>query len=205
MTRVKICGLKIAESVHVATKERADMVGFVFAKSKRQLTLQEAKQLAKDVPPSVLKVGVFVNERLENVLTIAQQVPLDVIQLHGHETDEYIQKIPYPTIKALGIRTEEDVKSLSNYPSATYMLVDAPIAGSGETFNWALLKNVQQPLILAGGLHINNVEEAIRTVNPYMVDVSSGVETNGQKDSEKIKQFIQRAKQGEMTDDRSND
>lgn len=205
MTNVKICGLKDVNSVQAAVEAGADLIGFVFAKSKRQVSVAEAQQLAMNVPQTIVKVGVFVDEPLDSLLEIAKQVPLDCIQLHGNETNAYIQSIPYPTIKAIGIQTEEDSKKLSEYKAATYMLVDAPIAGSGETFAWQLLKDVQRPIIVAGGLHADNVAEAIRILNPHTVDVSSGVETNGEKDPLKIKQFILKAKQGEMTDDRNDD
>ncbi|WP_010287475.1 phosphoribosylanthranilate isomerase [Kurthia massiliensis] len=202
MTKVKICGLKEEAHVQAAVDAGADAVGFVFAKSKRQITVERAQQLAKHVPSHILKVGVFVNETVETMKDIAARIPLDVIQLHGQEGNDIIQQLQYPTIKAIGVHTAADVAALSQY-EATYMLVDAPIAGSGETFDWSLLKTSVPNLILAGGLTIDNIETAIDTVSPYMVDVSSGVETDGIKDSVKITQFIKAAK-GEIVHDNSN-
>lgn len=189
MTKVKICGLKEVEHVKAAVDAGADAVGFVFAKSKRQVTPVQAQELAKHVPPSVLKVGVFVNETAETMNEMAQMVPLDVIQLHGEESDEVIERLQFPTIKAIGVKTTEDVAALAQY-TTDYVLVDAPVAGSGETFDWSLLEKSYPNLILAGGLNEQNITIALTKVAPYMVDVSSGVETDGVKDNAKIARFI---------------
>lgn len=196
MTKVKICGLQEPEHVRAAVEAGADAIGFVFAKSKRQVTVAQAQQLAQHIPRNVLTVGVFVDETVEVMQQVAKNVPLDVIQLHGQETNAVIQQLSYPTIKAVGVRTAADVEALQAFES-DYVLVDAPVAGSGETFDWNLLTTRNPQLILAGGLSIDNIAEALTRVAPYMVDVSSGVETNGVKDTAKISAFITAVKNGE--------
>lgn len=196
MTKVKICGLQEPEHVRAAVEAGADAIGFVFAKSKRQVSVAQAQQLAQHIPHNVLTVGVFVDETVEVMQQIAKTVPLDVIQLHGHETNAVIQQLIYPTIKAVGVQTAADVEALQTFES-DYVLVDAPVAGSGETFDWDLLTTRYPQLILAGGLSRDNVTEALTRVAPYMVDVSSGVETNGVKDTAKISAFITAVKNGE--------
>ena len=196
MTNVKICGLKEPEHVQAAVAAGVDAVGFVFAPSKRQVTVEQATMLAQHVPKHVLKVGVFVDETVETMLAIAKRVPLDVIQLHGQETTDVIRQLPYPTIKAVGVRTTADIDTLQTFDS-DYVLVDAPIAGSGEPFDWNLLTARYENLILAGGLSNDNITEALQRIAPLMVDVSSGVETNGVKDPAKISAFIAAVKNGE--------
>lgn len=202
MTKVKICGLKEVPHVKAAVEAGADAVGFVFAKSKRQVTVAQAQALAKYVPKGVLKVGVFVNETADVMNDIAKSVPLDVIQLHGEEGADVIEQLQFPTIKAVGVKTTEDVASLAQY-ATDYVLVDAPVAGSGETFDWSLLETTYPNLILAGGLNNDNITTALTKVAPYMVDVSSGVETDGVKDSAKIERFIAAVK-GEIVHDNIN-
>lgn len=202
MTKVKICGLKEVPHVKAAVEAGADAVGFVFAKSKRQVTVVQAQELAKHVPAGVLKVGVFVNETADVMNDIAKSVPLDVIQLHGEEGADVIKQLQFPTIKAIGVKTTEDVASLAQYDT-DYVLVDAPVAGSGETFDWSLLETTYPNLILAGGLNNDNITAALKKVAPYMVDVSSGVETDGVKDNAKIERFIAAVK-GEIVHDNIN-
>ena len=196
MTKVKICGLMELEHVKVAVESGADAIGFVFAKSRRQVTVEQAKELATAVPSNVLKIGVFVNEALEEVERIAREVPLDVVQLHGDEDSDYVQRLSLPIIKALSIRNQEDVRQASRY-EVDYFLFDAPgveyRGGSGHSFDWSLLTKANishDKVILAGGLNEENINEAINSVKPFMVDVSSGVETAQRKDAEKIRTFI---------------
>ncbi|WP_088007933.1 phosphoribosylanthranilate isomerase [Indiicoccus explosivorum] len=200
MTLVKICGLKEAEHVKAAVDAGADFIGFVFAPSKRQVSVETAKELAASVPGTVKKVGVFVNETPEEMNRIAREVGLDFIQLHGDETEETVQALDFPVIRAASIRTQEDGVKLSA-PDAAFVLADAPgkeyRGGSGETFEWELLKGFSEQenrLAVAGGLHADNVADAIRVLRPALVDVSSGVETDGRKDPQKITAFITAAK-----------
>lgn len=202
MTKVKICGLKEPQHVRAAVEARADAIGFVFAPSKRQISIEQAHQLAKEVPGEVLKIGVFVNPSVEELRAAVEGVPLDYVQFHGEETPEFIRQQGYPAIKALSVRDEEDVRAAANY-NVDYYLFDAPgtdfKGGSGHTFDWTLLEMAGIPrdkLILAGGLKAENIAEAVSLVSPYMVDVSSGVETDGIKDEAKINAFIQAVKKG---------
>ncbi|SES10727.1 phosphoribosylanthranilate isomerase [Psychrobacillus sp. OK032] len=199
MTKVKICGLMEKEHVAAAIEAGADAIGFVFAPSKRQITVEKAQELAKAIPSTVWKVGVFVNPTKEELERAYHEVPLDFIQFHGSETPDDIQSTKYPSIKALSIRSEEDVEAAKGY-NTDFFLFDAPQAGSGITFDWQLMKGhavAQEKVILAGGLNTENVAEAIHRVKPYMVDVSSGVERQGKKDEQLIKAFIQTVKSEE--------
>lgn len=200
MTKVKICGLMQKEHVEIAVKAGADAIGFVFAPSKRKVTITQAHELAKDVPPGVWKIGVFVNPTKEELITAIQGVPLDYIQYHGKETPEFVRANELPSIKALSVQNEADVLQAKKYDTDFY-LFDAPgtdyQGGSGEVFDWKLMEVNHIPsekIILAGGLNPNNVRDAIQRVNPYMVDVSSGVERNGSKDKELIQSFISAVK-----------
>lgn len=205
MTKVKICGLKEPEHIQTAVLAGADAIGFVFAPSKRQISIEKAKELAKFVPKGVLKIGVFVDPTIEELEQIVDAVPLDYVQFHGHETPEYIESCQYPSIKALAVKTVADVENGSKY-NTDYLLFDAPgtdfKGGSGMSFDWQLLQGhgiSENRLILAGGLNPSNVGDAINRVKPYMVDVSSGVEVNGRKSNELIKAFIQAVKDEERS------
>ena len=194
------------EHVEIAVRAGADAIGFVFAPSKRKITIEKAHELAKVVPSGVWKIGVFVNPTIEELITAIQQVPLDYIQYHGQETPESVQTNNLPSIKALSVQDEVDVLRAKQYVT-DYYLFDAPGSdfqgGSGTVFDWKLMEANQIPtekIILAGGLNPDNVKEAIERVNPYMVDVSSGVERNGSKDTELIQSFIRAVKDGGRND-----
>ena len=197
MTKVKICGLMEEEHVKVAVDAGADAIGFVFAPSRRRVTIEEAQVLARNIPPGTLKVGVFVDASIEEIEETYRRVPLDLIQFHGGESAEFIRKVRLPSIKVLAVHSDEDVKRAPQY-EADYYLFDTPgtdfKGGSGTTFDWELMNNVgiqADRVILAGGLNAENVGEAVRRVQPYMVDVSSGVESMKRKDSYLIRTFIQ--------------
>jgi|SRR5690625_44311 len=196
---VKICGIKTMEIAQIASDSGADLLGFVFAPSKRQITPKDAARIVQALPGSVLKVGVFVNETAKHIVQIADEVGLNIIQLHGEESPDILHTLGYPTIKAFPI-DEITRTNVRNFPS-DYLLVDSPKGkyhgGTGQPFNWNLVPHLaheQDKLILAGGLTPDNVKEAVRIVQPDGVDVSSGVETNGEKDPLKIKQFIKNVK-----------
>lgn len=196
MTLVKICGLQEVEHVRAAVEAGADAIGFVFAKSRRQVTLSQAQKMTAVVPKDILKVGVFVNETCETVEKYAKEVPLDYVQLHGDESIEFVNSISVPVIKAFSIASKQDVQNALTYEVDLY-LFDTPgiefRGGSGKTFDWGLLNSeipLKEKVILAGGLNAENVRVAIQKVHPYMVDVSSGVETDHCKDESKIRAFI---------------
>ncbi|MEH7540490.1 phosphoribosylanthranilate isomerase [Bacillus thuringiensis] len=200
--KVKICGITDVETAKSACEYGADALGFVFAESKRKITPKRAKEIIQELPANVLKIGVFVNESVEVIQKIADECGLTHVQLHGNEDNHQIRRLNIPSVKSLGVTSESDMKNAQGY-EADYILFDSPKekfhGGNGKTFSWELLghipKELRKKTILAGGLNALNIEEAIRIVRPYMVDVSSGVETEGKKDVEKIKQFIIKAKE----------
>lgn len=196
---VKICGIQTKEAAKVAAANGANLIGFVFAESKRKIEPHVAADIAAVVPEHVKKVGVFVNESIENMIRIAEIVRLDYIQLHGDEKPEIAEKLPFKVIKAFSVNPD-NLSAIQSYP-CDYYLLDSPKGkyrgGNGKTFNWNLIDKLNMDLnkvILAGGLSSENVQDAIKLVKPAGVDVSSGVETNGEKDHEKMKHFIKKAK-----------
>ena len=194
MTKVKICGLSTKEAVETAVSAGADYIGFVFAPSKRQVTLGQAAELAKLIPVNVKKVGVFVSPSRAELLEAIEKVGLDLVQVHGQVADELFEDLPCSSIQAVQV----DREGLVPNSQADYLLFDAPVAGSGQTFDWGKLDTAElaQPFFIAGGLKEDNVAKAIQHFTPYAVDVSSGVETDEQKDHEKIRRFIERVKHG---------
>ena len=194
MTKVKICGLSTKGAVETAVSAGADYIGFVFAPSKRQVTLDQATELAKLIPSHIQKVGVFVSPSQSELLEAIEKVGLDLVQVHGQVADDLFENLPCASIQAVQVDGDGHVPS----SQTDYLLFDAPVAGSGQTFDWGQLDTTKlaQPFFIAGGLNEDNVEEAIQHFTPYAVDVSSGVESNGQKDHEKIRRFIERVKHG---------
>ncbi|MEK3800121.1 phosphoribosylanthranilate isomerase [Peribacillus sp. FSL H8-0477] len=197
--KVKICGLTSLEAAQTAENAGADFLGFIFADSKRKISPEKAKEIIEKLNGKALKVGVFVNESLEEMERIQHFTGIDIIQLHGQESVEKAGSFSIPVIKAFSIRNEVDFKKIDDYP-VDYQLLDLPKdSGSSneETLDWQMIHRLRQSrnrLILAGGLTPMNVFEAIKLVQPFAVDVSSGVETNGYKDHEKIRLFIKNAK-----------
>ena len=194
MTKVKICGLSTKGAVETAVSAGADYIGFVFAPSKRQVTLEQAAELVKIIPTYVKKVGVFVSPSRAELLEAIEKVGLDLVQIHGQVADDLFADLPCSSIQAVQVDGNGHVPN----SQADYLLFDAPVAGSGQTFDWGLLdtKDLSQPFFIAGGLNEDNVARAIQHFSPFAVDVSSGVETDGQKDHEKIRRFIERVKNG---------
>lgn len=194
---VKICGVTDITAAHVVEQAGADFIGFVFAKSKRQVTPTVAKTIIQSLDTSIKTVGVFVDHPKDTVEKIARDVGLDYVQLHGSETPAEILDYTVPVIKALTLTTKADLTQLTAYDGkCAYVLVDGSVPGSGETFNWAWLSEtlLQTPLLLAGGLNIDNLDAAKRLTAISGFDVSSGVETEGKKDHQKITAFINKAK-----------
>ena len=194
MTKVKICGLSTKEAVKTTVSAGADYIGFVFAPSKRQVTLEQAAELAKLIPVNVKKVGVFVSPSRAELLEAVDKVGLDFVQVHGQVANDLFEDLPCGSIQAVQVDEGGHVPN----SQADYLLFDAPVAGSGQTFDWGRLDTTElaQPFFIAGGLNEDNVARAIQHFSPFAVDVSSGVETDGQKDHEKIRRFIERVKHG---------
>ena len=194
MTKVKICGLSNIEAVETAVSAGADYIGFVFAPSKRQVTVEQAIELVKFIPSHIQTVGVFVSPSRAELLEAVDKVGLDFVQVHGQVVDKLFENLPCGSIQAVQVDEGGHVPN----SQADYLLFDAPVAGSGQTFDWGQLDTTElaQPFFIAGGLNEDNVARAIQHFSPFAVDVSSGVETDGQKDHEKIRRFIERVKNG---------
>lgn len=189
MTKVKICGLKTLSAVQQAVACQADYIGFVFAKSSRQISIDQAHDLAKVIPKTIKTVGVFKDVTLSCLLEHIEKVPLDMVQIHGSFEEDALSSLSVPVIRAFSVTDIQQTK-------ADYLLIDAPVSGSGQVFDWKSIdpNHIKHPFFIAGGLDSSNVGSAITYFNPDVVDVSSGVETDGQKDNHKIKAFIEGVK-----------
>jgi len=198
MTRLKICGLFREADISYANVVRPDYVGFVFAPSRRQVTREKAAELRKLLDPSIPTAGVFVDEKTSRILELLSDGIISIVQLHGHEDEEYIADLKEKTkaliIKAVKPENRDDVRNAEK-SSADFLLFDSG-AGTGRVFDWSLLEGVQRDYFLAGGLNKDNVEEAINVLHPFAVDLSSGVETDGFKDLEKMKEIRRLVKNG---------
>ncbi len=201
--RVKICGITRIEDLRVACDAGADAVGFVFyAKSPRHVTIETATELVRALPPFVQSVGLFVDAGPAFVEAVLAAAPLDLLQFHGDETAAECARYGRPWIKAIRVNPETDLlKCAADFDAARGLLLDAFVpgvpGGTGERFDWKLIPPaLPRPVILSGGLTPDNVAEAVRSVKPWAVDVSSGVEASkGIKDAHKVARFIANAKE----------
>ena len=200
MTKIKMCGMMQPKDVIAACTAGADYIGFILSDGFRRSiglgTFCELASYADDYNRDAKKVGVFVNEPMENILEYYAEM-LDVIQLHGNEYNDYITELKArtgkPVIKAFKITSEDDVK-YAQKSKADFVLLDSG-TGTGKLFDHSLVKDIGRPYFLAGGLDPENVAEAIGALHPYAVDVSSGIETDGRKDAEKIRRFAETVRQ----------
>lgn len=194
MTQIKICGIKRDEDVDYINELKPDYCGFIvnFPKSHRSLDIDELKSLAQAVDGEIKRVGVFVNNDINSISRLLNEGIIHIAQLHGSEDESYINNLrnltSKPIIKAFNIKSQDDVLNATR-SSADYILLDKG-QGSGETFDWSLISSIDRPWFLAGGLGPDNLEEAIKTIRPYAVDLSSSVETNKVKDKDKILKVI---------------
>lgn len=192
-TKIKFCGLSRNCDIETANALSPDYVGFVFAKnSRRCVSFAQAKELKALLAPGILTVGVFVNEDPRTVTALLEAGVIDAAQLHGDEDTDYIRGLKSltkaPLIKAFGLRSIHDLTAVERCP-ADLVLLDSPGGGTGRLFDWQLLEDIQRPYFLAGGLSAENVGKAIARLRPFGVDVSSGIETGGYKDREKMTAF----------------
>ena len=182
---IKICGIRRKEDIDIISKYKPDYIGFIFAKSKREVTPETVAEITKNLDKDIKKVGVFVNATYEKINEAVQVAKLDVVQLHGDENDEYISNLDCKCEiwKAVRVRDGED---LDKYTDKEY-------GGSGQTFDWHGGGSIKtdKPIMLAGGIKTENVIEGINIFKPVGVDISSSVETDGFKDEQKIKKFIE--------------
>lgn len=197
MTKIKICGLSREEDIIAVNETMPDYIGFVFAESKRRISREKALELKKLLNPNIKAVGVFVNAPITEVANCCADNTIDLIQLHGDESDEYMAQLKSitdkPIIRAVRVRSTEDIMKADHLP-CDYLLFEAYIkdqyGGSGVTFDWSLIPKIEKPFFLAGGLDRTNINEAVRQCDPYCLDISSGVETNWRKDNKKIKEIV---------------
>ena len=186
--KVKMCGMRRKEDIAYANEVKPDAIGYIFfSKSKRYVTGQQARELDQNLDQKILSVGVFVNETIEKVTEIANEVPLDVIQLHGDEDVIYIEQLRQQTDKEIwkAVRVK-DTKDTFTEEKDMY-------GGTGKVMNYDLIpkEGIRKPFFIAGGLHSKNIKEITKKVHPYGIDISSGIETDGYKDLKKMKEIMQ--------------
>ena len=196
MPKIKICGIRRFEDIEMVNKYLPDYVGFVFAESKRKVTHDTAYQLKDKLNPNILSVGVFVDAPQDEILELYNGGAIEIAQLHGGENEEYITDLKEKTdnelkiIKAIEISKGTELNEYDN-SKADYLLLDSG-KGSGKTFDWKLIKKeIKKDFFLAGGLSSSNILEAIEQFNPYAVDLSSALESDGFKDENKIKEIME--------------
>lgn len=194
-TKIKICGLKCPEDIAYVNEAKPDYCGFIieFPKSSRNVTGDQVRILIAELDKNIIPVGVFVNAAPERVEELLLDGTIRIAQLHGQEDDDYIRRIQKNTgsqvIKAFSVKAAQDIELALKSP-ADYILLDQGGGGTGQTFDWALIPEIKRPFFLAGGLGADNLEQAVDTIRPYAVDLSSSVETGGVKDRSKILEAV---------------
>ncbi|MDR3071855.1 MAG: phosphoribosylanthranilate isomerase [Endomicrobium sp.] len=196
MTKIKICGLKREEDIDFVNIAKPDYIGFVFAGTKRKIDFNTAEKFKSLLSKEIQAVGVFVNENIADIANLCKYSVIDLIQLHGEEDEFYIsklkEKVKQSVIKVVKI-SRETVCNVDT--KADFVLFDTytnfEYGGSGKIFNWNLIKEFKKPFFVAGGLNKDNIEKVLAELNPYCVDLSSGVEMNGVKDLSKIREITQ--------------
>ena len=194
-TKIKICGLKRPEDITYVNEAKPDYCGFIieFPKSSRNVTGDQVRTITANLHPDIIPVGVFVNASLERVEELLLDGTIQIAQLHGQEAEDYIRRIQRNTrhqvIKAFSVKTTQDIELALQSP-ADYILLDQGSGGTGKTFDWSLIPEITRPFFLAGGLGPDNLVQAVRTIRPYAVDLSSSVETDGVKDRSKIVEAV---------------
>ena len=184
--KIKICGLFNSADIDYVNEALPDYIGFVFAESRRKITPETAREFKKRLDPRIKTVGVFVNADITDITRLYADGVIDIAQLHGSEGSEYIENLK----KACGIKVIKAVNAGNDYPqNADFLLFDNGKGGTGEAFDWKLLPKTQKPFFLAGGINLNNIEQAVKQ-GAYCIDLSSGVETDGKKDREKILKIV---------------
>ena len=194
-TKIKICGLKCPEDIAYVNEAKPDYCGFIieFPKSSRNVTGDQVRIFIAELDKNIIPVGVFVNAAPERVEELLLDGTIRIAQLHGQEDDDYIRRIQKNTgsqvIKAFSVKAVQDIELALKSP-ADYILLDQGGGGTGQTFDWSLIPEIKRPFFLAGGLGADNLEQAVDTIRPYAVDLSSSVETDGVKDRSKILEAV---------------
>lgn len=197
--RIKICGMRTGADIDAVNAVRPDFAGFIFDPTRRRyIDPEKARELMDHLDPFTEPVGVFVNAKEEDIDSVIEKARLRTVQLHGQESNAYMDALrkrhPYiKIIKAYEIRTKENLEEAEK-SHADLVLLDHGKGGTGEAFDWSLLQDAARPFILAGGLTPDNVAEAIRAIHPAGIDASSSLETDGHKDPEKIRRFVEAAR-----------
>ncbi|WP_405303388.1 phosphoribosylanthranilate isomerase [Methanobrevibacter sp.] len=196
MVKIKICGLKRLEDIDIVNKYKPDYIGFVFADSKRKVSHELASEMKKNLSSDIISVGVFVDAEIDEIINLFNRGIIEVAQLHGQENEEYIGCLKERTggkIKIINAIEMDDEEDLLEYESsiADFLLLDSG-KGSGKTFDWNLIrKDLNKEFFLAGGIDISNISKAINEIDPYAIDLSSSLETDGFKDESKIKEIME--------------
>lgn len=203
MVEIKVCGIRRKEDIDYVNVLKPDYMGFIFAESKRQITKETAKHLKDRLDKNIKTVGIFVNEDIDNLIKITDFVDLDIVQLHGDEDFNYIEslrkRIDKDIWKAIRVKNKDSLSEIQKL-DVDGILLDTyskeAYGGLGETFDWNIAKNLKldKKIILAGGISVENLEQGIIKLNPDIIDVSSGVETDGFKDFDKMKNFINKGR-----------
>ena len=201
MTKIKLCGLSRPQDIEATNQLRPDYIGFVFApQSRRYVSPGAAARLRRQLAPNIKAVGVFVQESPENAAALAAKGIIDLIQLHGNEPEDYIRRLRSltgaPIIKAFSIAGPQDVREAQE-SSADFILLDSGSGGTGNAFDWELIREIKRPYFLAGGLTVHSAARAVKALSPYGVDVSSGIETDGKKDRKKMAAFVRAVRENE--------
>ncbi|WP_288310924.1 phosphoribosylanthranilate isomerase [uncultured Acidaminococcus sp.] len=199
MTKIKLCGIRRPEDVAMVNRAQPDYAGFVFAPGRRQVTAEQAENLRRQLDPAIAAVGVFVKAPVEEAAALANRGTIQLIQLHGEEDEAYVkalrERTTAPIIRVIRVRGPESLRDLDRY-DCDYFLLDTysgiQFGGLGKTFDHSLLRQARfsRPFFLAGGLDADNVAAAIAGYSPFGVDTSSGIETAGTKDENKIRAFV---------------
>ena len=202
-TRVKICGITRRQDAQFAASIGVDAIGLVFySPSPRAVTIQQAQEIITGLPPFISIVALFVNAKSEEVAQCLNRIPIDILQFHGDETPSYCAQFSSPYMKAIRMQEGVNLSHMAkDYSLASALLLDSYQAGvpggTGKTFDWSMITDIDKPFILAGGLSVDNVTNAIQQASPYAVDVSGGVEYDkGLKDKIKMQEFMQEVNNG---------
>ena len=196
MPKIKICGLIRPEDITYINEAKPDYCGFIIdvPKSRRNVSISKVRELVQNLESQICPVGVFVNKDCGEVAQLLNEGTIQIAQLHGQEDEAYIRRVQKNTghqvIKAFSVKTAQDIEKALKSP-ADYILLDQGGGGTGQTFDWSLIPEIDRPFFLAGGLGADNLETAVRTIHPYVVDLSSSVETDGMKDRDKILKAVQ--------------
>ncbi len=196
MTKIKICGLFREVDIDAVNESVPDFIGFVYAKSRRQVTVGQSRQLRRRLDPSITPVGVFVDDTVEQIATLHEAGIISLAQLHGQEDEAFVRALkkrcPIQVIKAIRVQDPSDILAWES-SAADYLLLDNGPGGTGQSFDWQLIPAVGKPYFLAGGVGEHNIDAAL-ALDPWCIDISSGAETAGVKDKDKIRRLVGRVR-----------